>query len=103
MTGAAPGERDVGALVAKYSGLTGDLPPLGQALKNGECVAYTQWEAWLALYHRKELYIAQAGEKAERGPRYAVTDASRAAQTAHLKRLREVKRYPGFTFSSPVD
>jgi hypothetical protein len=27
MTGAAPGKRDVGALLAKYSGLTGDLPP----------------------------------------------------------------------------
>jgi hypothetical protein len=35
MTGAAPGERDVSALVAKYSDLTGNLPPLGEALEKG--------------------------------------------------------------------
>jgi hypothetical protein len=49
------------------------------------------------------LFITQAAESAERGPRYAPTDVSRAAQTEHLKRLRELKRYPGFTFTSPVD
>ena len=102
MTGAAPGKRDITALLAKYSGLTGDLPPLGEALKKGEGVSYTQWEAWLALYHRKDLFITQAAESAERGPRYAPTDVSRAAQAEHLKRLRELKRYPGFTFTSPV-
>jgi hypothetical protein len=103
MTGAYPGERDVSALVAEYSDLTSNLPPLGEALKNGEGVSYTQWEAWLALYHRKDLFITQAAESAERGPRYLPTDASRADQTEHLKRLRELKRYPGFTFTNPVD
>jgi tetratricopeptide (TPR) repeat protein len=99
MTGAAPGARDVSALFAKYPNLTIDLPPLG----NGEGVTYTQWEAWLALYHRKDLYIVEAAESAERGPKYVPTDDSRAGQTAHLKRLREAKRYPGFTFMSPLD
>src|SRR5262249_17048719 len=103
MTGAAPGKRDVNALLAKHSDLTDDLPPLGEALQNGEGVSYTQWEAWLALYHRKDLFITRAAESAERGPRYAPTDVSRAAQTQHLKRLRELKRYSGFTFTSPVD
>jgi hypothetical protein len=97
------GERDVSALVAKYSDLTRNLPPLSEPLKNGEGVSYTQWEAWLALYHDKDLFITQAAESAARGPRYAPTDVSRAAQTEHLKRLRELKRYPGFTFTSPVD
>jgi hypothetical protein len=99
MTGACPGERDVGALFAKYPGLTTDLPPL----RKGDSVSYTQWEAWLALYHCKELYIVQAAAKAERGPSYAPTDSSRTAQNAHLKRLREANRYPGFAFTSPVD
>jgi tetratricopeptide (TPR) repeat protein len=103
MTGAAPGDCDVSALLAKYSDLTDVLPPLGEALKNGEGVSYTQWEAWLALYHRKDLFITQAAESAERGPRYTPTDVSRAAQTEHLKRLRELKRYSGFTFTNPVD
>jgi hypothetical protein len=99
MTGAAPGPRDVEALFAKHPNLTTDLPPLG----NGEGVSYTQWEAWLARYHRKDLFIVQAAESAERRPKYAPTDASRAAQTAHLKRLRKAKRYPGFAFTSPLD
>jgi Domain of unknown function (DUF4062) len=103
MTGAAPGKRDVNTLLAKYSDLTDNLPPLGESLKNGEGVSYTQWEAWLALYHRRDLFITRAGEGAERGLRYAPTDVSRAAQTQHLKRLRELKRYSGFTFTSPVD
>jgi hypothetical protein len=84
-------------------GVFDDLPPLGEALKNGEGVSYTQWEAWLALYHRKDLFITQAAEGAERGPRYAPTDVSRAAQTRHLRRLRELKRYSRFTFTNPVD
>jgi tetratricopeptide (TPR) repeat protein len=103
MTGAYPDERDVGALVAKYSTLASNLPSLGEALKNGRGISYTQWEAWLALYHCKDLFITQAAESAVRGPRYAPTDGSRAAQTEHLQRLRELKRYPGFTFTGPID
>jgi tetratricopeptide (TPR) repeat protein len=103
MTGDSPGGRDVSALLAKYADLTDDLPPLGEALKNGEGVSYTQWEAWLALYHHKDLVITQAAENAVRGPRYAPTKVSRAAQTEHLKRLRELKRYPGFTFTTFLD
>ena len=103
MTGSAPGERALSALLAKYPDLTDKLPPLGEALKNGAGVSYTQWEAWLALYHGKRLFIAKAAESAERGPKYAPTDASRAAQAAHLARLKEMDRYPGCTFTSPDD
>src|ERR1700730_12548162 len=67
MTGAAPGGRDVSALVAKYSDLTSNLPPLGESLEKRQGVSYTQWEAWLALYHRKDLFITQAAESAEAG------------------------------------
>jgi hypothetical protein len=58
MTGADPGARESRALLAKYPDLTGTLPPLGEALKNGVAVSYTQWEAWLALYHDKLLHTA---------------------------------------------
>src|SRR5664279_3409409 len=54
MTGSAP-LRAVDALLAKYPDLIADLPPLGEALRDGVKVSYTQWEAWLALYHRKLL------------------------------------------------
>jgi tetratricopeptide (TPR) repeat protein len=101
LTGSDPGERELSALLAKYPDLTGTLAPLGEALWDGGGVSYTQWEAWLALYHSKRLLIAKAAETAERGPNYAPTKASRAAQAAHLARLETVRRFPGCEFTSP--
>jgi len=102
MTGSAPLKRDVDALLAKYPDLVADLPPLGETLRDGVDVSYTQWEAWLALYHRKLLLIAKAADKAERGPKCAPTDASRAAQAAHLARLEAVGRHAAaHSFTSP--
>ncbi len=91
MTGSAPGEHALRALRAKYPDLADKLPPLGEALKNGSGVSYTQWEAWLALYHGKLLFIAKAADSAERGPKYTPTDASRAAQATHLARLKAME------------
>lgn len=101
MTGSAPLKREVDALLAKYPDLVADLPPLGEALRDGAEISYTQWEAWLALYHRKVLVIAKAADRAARGPSYAPTNASRAAQAAHLARLKALKRYLCCEFTSP--
>ena len=79
------------------------MPPLGEALKDGAAISYTQWEAWLALYHGKLLLIAKAADAAERGPAYARPGDKGAAQIKHLSRLEAVKRYPGCTFASPAD
>jgi hypothetical protein len=84
MTGADPAKRELHALLTKYPDLGNELPPLDEVLKTGIAVSYTQWEAWLALYHGKRLLIAKAAESAERGPNYAPSDPSRAAQAAHL-------------------
>jgi hypothetical protein len=73
-------------LLAKYPDLPTKLPPLSTAFKDGGGVPYTQWEAWLALYHGKLLFIARAAETAVHEPKYEPTDASRAAQGAHLAR-----------------
>jgi hypothetical protein len=70
-------------------------------LADGLAISYTQWEAWLALYHGKLLVIAKADDAAPRGPKYAPTDDSRAAQREHLARLSAVERYPGGTFTGP--
>jgi hypothetical protein len=103
MTGSAPRELELCALRNKYADLTEKLSPLCEALQNGIAVSYTQWEAWLALYHDKRLFIAEAGDSAERGPKYAPTAGSRAAQAGHLARLKKTGRYPGHTFASPAD
>ena len=77
------------------------MPPLGEALRTASALPYTQWEAWLALYHGKPLLIAKARRAAPRGPRHAPTDATRATQADHLKRLKAFHRYPGSEFGSP--
>jgi tetratricopeptide (TPR) repeat protein len=103
MTGSAPGEPALRALLKKYPDLTNKLPPLCEALPDRISISYTQWEAWLALYHDKRLFIAEAGDNAERGPTHAPTAGSCAAQADHLARLRKMDRYPGHTFASPAD
>jgi hypothetical protein len=73
------------------------------ALRRGVEISYTQWEAWLALYHGKLLLTAKAEPLAPRGPRFAPTDQSREAQRAHLGRLEMVRRYPDCSFESAAD
>jgi hypothetical protein len=101
MCGAAADDRQQQALLAKHPDLPKKLLPLGDALTSGVRLPYTQWEAWLALYHGKTLLIAKAAAAAPRGPKYVATDASRAAQGAHLARLRAFHRYPSSEFGSP--
>jgi hypothetical protein len=94
MCGALADQGQQQALLAKRSDLQSKLPPVGEAIKNVACLPYTQWEAWLALYHGKQLYVARPDAGAPRGPRFAPTEASRGAQAAHLERLGAAKRYP---------
>ncbi len=103
MTGSAPLARDVDALLAKYPNLAAKASPFDEALREGVDISYTQWEAWLALYHQKPLLIAKAADRAERGPTYGPTDASRAAQVSHLARLKMAGRHPGCVFRNPDD
>jgi len=101
MTGAAAKAQSTKAIVGKYTDLLDKLPPLRRALHDQLDISYTQWEAWLALYHDKLLLIAKADDTAPRGPRFAPTAASRAAQRMHLERLSAFERYLGCTFTGP--
>ena len=100
MTGAPADPASTAAMRAKYPDIGEKLPPLGDALDRADAISYTQWEAWLALYHDKPLLIAQADQKAARGPKFSPTGASRAAQQLHLSRLQSVGRHPGCIFTS---
>jgi hypothetical protein len=101
MTGAAAKSESTATILAKYPNLPDKLHSLRRPLADGLDISYTQWEAWLALYHGKRLVIAKAADTAPRGPKYASTDTSRAAQREHLTRLAAVERYPGGTFTNP--
>jgi hypothetical protein len=101
MTGADAKPASTAAILTKYPDIVEKLPPLREPLDKGLGISYTQWEAWLALYHGKSLLIAKAEDAAPRGPKYNPTDVSRAGQQMHLQRLSDIERYPGFTFTSP--
>src|ERR1700730_8135734 len=102
MTGSDAKPASTNFILSKYPDFSDKLSPLRETLEKGLGISYTQWEAWLALYHGKALLIAKADDAAPRGPAYVPTDASRAAQQAHLAGLRAVERYPGGSpFTSP--
>src|SRR5262249_40129743 len=94
MTGAMAQPASTDVLLAQHPDIVDRLPPLHDLIERGEAIAYTQWEAWLALYHGKPLLVVQPDDGAPRGPAFAPTEASRAAQRAHLDRLRTLDRHP---------
>jgi hypothetical protein len=103
MTGGDAKPASTATIVAKYPDIAERLPPLRGPLDKGLGISYTQWEAWLALYHGKPLLIAMADDAAPRGPNFLPTDRSYAAQRAHLAMLSEIGRYPGVVFKDPTD
>jgi hypothetical protein len=57
-TGHAAEESAVAALLRKYPDFATRLPPLAPALSKPQPgFSYTQWEAYLALYHRRPLFV----------------------------------------------
>jgi tetratricopeptide (TPR) repeat protein len=103
MTGSAPKDYVVNELLTRRSDLKTRLPPLGAALDAGVAVSYTQWEAWLALYFRKDLVIAAPAPAAADNAKSPAAEGGATAQSEHLKRLREVGRCPEIKFADRND
>lgn len=102
MTGAPAHPRALESLKARHPDLTDRLPALREALEDGAPpLSYTQWEAYLALYYGKTLIVATPEPAAPRGPAFATDDDQKAAQRAHLDRLRNLGHYPEIRFSNP--
>ncbi len=101
MTGALAQPPSLALIRQRYPDLGSRLPPLAPFLEDGApALSYTQWEAWLALYHRKTLLIAVPEDAAPRDAGYRRDEAQRAAQQAHLARLAEVERHPEIRFAN---
>lgn len=101
-TGAVAEEPAVAALLAKYPDLGARLPGLAPALAHAQPgFSYTQWEAYLALYHGRPLFIylpADFEHEAACDPRAAAFgfDAGEwEAQKRHYRRLAELGRDRG--------
>lgn len=99
MTGALAQAPSVAVLRARYPDFGVCFPALLPFLaEGGPALSYTQWEAWLALYHRKRLLICAPKDGTPRDARFASTDAQRQTQAEHLARLASAERYPEFRF-----
>ncbi|MFT3718047.1 tetratricopeptide repeat protein [Pseudorhodoferax sp.] len=67
----------------------------------GPALSYTQWEAWLALYHRKRIIVAAPRDGAPRGPRYTPPgEADRASQALHRSLLASQECHAEIGFDS---
>ncbi len=93
-TGSPAEPAEVADLLQRYPDLTDKLSPL-----NGvqlQTISYTQWEAWLAIYHRIPclVYLAEEGSEdgtkqpAPRGPRFVANPEQKLLQKEHWQRLR---------------
>jgi hypothetical protein len=100
-TGAWAKEPTLQTLKARYSDLVEVLPALKPSLEPGEPpLSYTQWEAYLSVYHRKVLLVAVAAPEAPRDENLPIVPELQAGQRAHLERLRQLGRYPEITFTN---
>jgi hypothetical protein len=99
MTGACAEPATVETLKTRYPDLAERLPPLKATLQTGQPpLSYTQWEAYLAVYHRKILVIAKPLPGAERDPKFQIDTERQEAQQAHLERLKALGRRPQIHF-----
>jgi tetratricopeptide (TPR) repeat protein len=94
MGGAMAGPQSVAAIAARYPELASSFPLAEFLQPDGPSLSYTQWEAWLALWHGKKLFIAIPDDAAPRDPGHRVNPEQQALQQAHLARLRSVGRHP---------
>jgi tetratricopeptide (TPR) repeat protein len=101
MTGSLAQTPSLALIQARYPDLAERLPPLRPCLKHGAApLSYTQWEAWLALYHNKRLIIAVPEPDARRDANYTLVEEQREHQRQHLDRLAAYERYPEIRFAN---
>jgi len=104
MTGDVAGPSSVTALLMRYPDLPERLPVLSETIGTGSHqLSYTQWEAFIALYHKRMLIIAEADECAPRDKDYCRDNEQVAGQREHLVRLEACKRYSEIKFLNVDD
>jgi hypothetical protein len=98
-TGAEVEAAQLDAIGRRYPDLATKLPPLGPLLTNGAGWrgSYTQWEAYLAIYHivcgrLERCYVYRAAESVPRASGFSADDVGRLRQTEHYERLAALGR-----------
>jgi hypothetical protein len=100
--GAVPEEPAVAALLKRYPDFGKKLLPLAPFLSKPQPgFSYTQWEAYLALYHKRQLFIYLPTDferevvSVPRNARFVLNPAEVDAQKAHYKRISDLGRDRG--------
>ena len=93
-TGGVPEEPAVAALLATYPDLGTRLPPLAEHLKKPQPgFSYTQWEAYLALYHERPLFVYRPTDfeldalHVPRADKFVFSPSEAQSQKAHYQRI----------------
>lgn len=100
-TGAIPETPAVAALLAKYPDIATKLPPLADALARSDPgFSYTQWEAYLALYHNRPIFIYRpvdfdAACSCPREERFIHDPTEEQSQRDHYRRICALGRDRG--------
>lgn len=101
MTGALAQPSSLAVIRERYPDFAARVPALAAHLQaDSPALSYTQWEAWLAIYHRKVLVIATPTKRAKRDKTFVADEAQRAAQQAHLDLLAKEERFPEIRFAN---
>ena len=104
MTGAPALRPSVDLITQRYPDLATRIPELGPAIAGGShALSYTQWEAYLAIYHARPLLIAVPAKGATREPTLVLDPTQAGAQRDHLERLQRHERFPEITFLDEKD
>ncbi len=99
MTGALASAADLELITRRYPNLGDKVSSLRPFLVPGApAVSYTQWEAYLAIYHGRHLLIARAAEGAARDGTFVDDPAQQTSQAAHLQRLNTDGHYSEINF-----
>ncbi|MGH8487720.1 MAG: NACHT domain-containing protein [Gammaproteobacteria bacterium] len=92
--GAVPEGPAVAALLAEYPDLGARLPPLAKDLGKPEPqFSYTQWEAYLAIYHRRPLFVYRSTDfeldalDVPRDARFGFRSSEAQSQKEHYRRI----------------
>ncbi len=93
MAGSAPAPTSVDDLLARRPELAARLADKGMGREALGELTYTQWEAWLAIGFnqygaKRNLVIVAPAAGVKRDETFRPTDASRASQAEHLRRLQ---------------
>jgi hypothetical protein len=96
MTGSIPEAMDVERLLKRYPDFTDRLKPMALALASvAPGFSYTQWEAYLAIYHDRPIYIYRPTPGAPRDPKFILEDTQKQSQEEHYKRICALGRDRG--------